>query len=94
MGRWSNIEELEESLTLEELELIVKASREKEYRLMRFYAAFKGVDLEEDEKKEREEAFERAQRRANAKLAGKSGDEIDRELDIAEFGDFGLEVEI
>lgn len=93
MGKWKNIEELEECLTLEELELIIKASREKEERFMKFYAAFKGVDLDESDREEAEERFKKAQRRAEARLAGLSDEEIEAQQEISEFADFGLEVE-
>ena len=92
-GRWKNIEELEESLTLEELELIVKSSREKEHRLMKFYAAFKGVNIDEEEKEDVQDRFERAQRRAEARLAGLTEEEIEQAEEQSSFADFGLEVE-
>ena len=95
IGTWKNIEDLEESLTMEELELIVKSSREKEHRMMRFYAAFKGVDLDDNSKEEQENAFDRAKRRANARLSGKTDEEeINASAEKSSFEDFGFEVEV
>lgn len=92
-GPWKNIEEMEESVTLEELELRVKASREREHRMMKFYAAFKGVDLDEGNKQDSAEVFERAQRRAEARLLGKTDDEIDKHEELSAFADLGIEFE-
>lgn len=93
IGTWKNIEDLEDHLTLEELELIVKSSREKEHRMMKFYAAFKGVDLDEGSKEEAAEVFARAQRRAEARLQGKTDEEINKHEEIASFAEFGIEFE-
>lgn len=80
LGLWRNIEDLENSLCLEELEAIIKASREKEHRHQKFMAALKGIDLDEnDEAKER---FEAVKRRAEARMTGKS----EEQLELAEFG--------
>lgn len=78
LGKWKNVEELEEVLTLEELEAIIKASREQEYRAQKFAAALKGVDLDEGES-DAQERFEKAKRRAEAKLTGKSEEAIELE---------------
>lgn len=48
-GHWKNFDELEESLSINELNALVKALREKEERSMKFHAAINGVDLEEKE---------------------------------------------
>lgn len=60
---------------------------------MKFYAAFKGVDLDEGNREDAEERFKKAQRRAEARLAGLSDEEIGKNEEISEFADFGLEVE-
>ena len=92
LGIYKNIAELERELTLPELELLVKASREKEHRLMRFYGFFKGVDIDEGSGESAKERFEAIQRRAEARLAGVPEDEIDQKGEPS-FEDFGIEVE-
>ena len=49
LGHWKNFDELESSLSLEELVVIVEALRKKDNDDKRFTAAVNGVDLEEDE---------------------------------------------
>jgi hypothetical protein len=44
-----SIEQLEESISLPELEMIIKAQRDKERRRDKFVAAMKGIDLDEHE---------------------------------------------
>ena len=83
LGSWKNIEELEEALNLNELQAIVKAGREKEHRIMRFYGLFKGVDID---KSNTEERYNEVVKRAEARLRGKTVDEM-------EFEDFGIDVE-
>lgn len=91
LGTWRNVEDLEECLSLPELDAILKASYERERRAQRFYAAFKGVDLDEDAKNDAQEAFDRVNRRAQAKLQGISEDDVDK-LQTADV--FGLEFEV
>jgi hypothetical protein len=49
-GHWKNFDELESSLSINELNALVKALRDKEYREMKFHAAMNGVDLDEGDK--------------------------------------------
>jgi hypothetical protein len=46
LGLWKNIEDLENSICIEELELIVSASRDREMREFRFAASLKGIDID------------------------------------------------
>ena len=55
LGHWKNFDELESSLSVEELSAILDASREKEKRGNKFLAAINGVELEEEENKEVED---------------------------------------
>lgn len=55
LGHWRNFDELESSLSVEELSAILDASREKEKRGNKFLAAINGVELEEEENKEVED---------------------------------------
>lgn len=70
---------------MEELELVIKAQREKEERLMTFYASFKGVDLRNN-KKQNQDKFDEVKRRAEAKLQNRSVEEL-------EYDDLGIEFE-
>lgn len=90
-GSWKNFGELEESVNLDELNLLLKTSREMRKDDQRFYAAFKGVDLDKEDSQTTEEAFQRVQQRAQARLRGVSVEEIERMSD----GEmFGLEFEV
>lgn len=68
-GGWKNIIEMEDTLTVDELYLLVEAIHRKESRHNKFMAALNGVDLD---KESGESDFERVQIRAQAALAGKS----------------------
>ncbi len=72
--------------------MLIKAGREKEHRMMKFYAAFKGVDLDEEDKQAAQERLNAVKRRANARLRGASEEEIEKASE-AGFADFGMEVE-
>jgi hypothetical protein len=73
MGNWSNIQEMEATLTLEELYLLIDAMRRREHEHKRFLGLLQGVDI--DEGKEEAE-FERIKMKAEADLAGKSEEEF------------------
>lgn len=49
LGHWKNFDELESSLSVEELSAILDASREKEKRGNKFLAAINGVELEDEQ---------------------------------------------
>ena len=71
---------MEESLSLEELNAIVEAVYKREKRNNKFFAALKGIDL--DEGSDTKERFDEVKRRAEARLQGKS----EEELEMSEFG--------
>lgn len=73
MGSWKSISEMEESITLEELYLLVDAMYRKEHRQNKFAAALKGVDLDEGQESE---DFERIKLKAQADLAGRNEEEF------------------
>lgn len=83
-GSWSSFDHLEESLTLDELMLLYKECHKKVDQDRKFAASLKGIDLGNDNEEE-ESSFEEVERRAQAKLAGKS----ENELEFAEIG-FGF----
>lgn len=59
---------------------------------MKFYGMFKGVDIDEGKEGSAKDRFEKAQRRAAARLAGKTEEEIENEGEVS-FEDLGIEVE-
>lgn len=87
LGVWKNIEELENSINLDELQAVLEAGREKEQRHNRFMAAINGIDLDKENKNNAQAKFDEVQRRVEAQLTGKSEKAI--ELDV-----FGLDIEI
>ena len=50
LGHWKNYDELESSLSLDELMATLNAAREKDHRDKKFLAAMQGVDLDEESK--------------------------------------------
>ena len=67
-GSWTSFEEVEESLTLAELNKVVEGIRDQEDRYIRSFAAIMGVEMGEAEKKnEQETAKDRIQRRLREK---------------------------
>ena len=82
LGQWKNFAEIEEALTLQELEAILEASREQRNEQNKFLAAIQGVDLDKANGESVQDRFDAVKRRAEAKLSGRS--EI--ELEYAEFG--------
>lgn len=86
-GNWKNLIEVEEELTLEELELILTKSRDAEYDRQRFAAGLKGVNLDEVAAESQAESFDDVRRRADAKLSGKS------EAQLA-FEEIGIDIDV
>ena len=48
LGHWKNFDELESSLSLEEIQALLEASRKKNYEDKKFLAAVNGVELDEE----------------------------------------------
>lgn len=82
LGIWKSIDELEENITLQELEKILDASREKKHQENKFMAALKGINIDEDVNAK--DKFDEVSRRAEARLSGKSTEEL-------EFASFGID---
>ena len=94
IGPWKSFEELEENVSLNELQLIVKAIYEQEHRAFRRAASLKGIQLDDEPASEDAQTrFERAQERANKRLSGMSDEEIARSDESAEFGQLGFALE-
>jgi hypothetical protein len=87
LGIWKSVEELEMNISLNELEAILDAAADQEYRRNKFAAALKGVDLDAPSKEEAKAAVERARVRAQARLKGENPDH-------AELNDMGIDIEV
>lgn len=74
---------MELSLTLDELYAIIDAARDAEFRKMKFAAALKGVNL--DDNSEQEEKFQEMQYAAQAKAEGRTADQV-------KFEEYGIKV--
>ena len=48
LGQWKNFDELESSLSLEELTALLEISRKRSYEDKKFLAAINGVELEDE----------------------------------------------
>lgn len=82
-GRWNNLIEMEENLTLDELYLLLEAGHRATHDKRRFLAAMQGVDLDAGIE---DTSFRDVELRAKAELAGKSEQEYVFDL-------IGIEVE-
>lgn len=65
MGNWKSFDELEETLTIDEVNAIIEAQEESRKVDQRFAAALKGIDLDKSEKGA---DFKDIKARADAKL--------------------------
>lgn len=54
LGRWKNYDELEDSLTIEELLTTIEAIRERENNQRKFDAAMQGIDLDAETERPRD----------------------------------------
>lgn len=79
IGIYKTFEELEDSLTIEEMNLILKADREKEERHFRVLAAVNGIEYGGNEAETAEEAVERLRRAAEAEAQGVSEEQYELE---------------
>lgn len=82
LGIYKTFEELEDSLTLEEINLLLKADKKKEERLFGVLAAVNGIEYgsgEEAGTETAEEAMERLRRNAQAQQEGKTEEQVDLE---------------
>ena len=80
---WKNLDELEDNITLDEMEAIISTIRDKQERDQKFLAAIQGINL--DESGEASSEFEDVERRVRARLAGKSEEEVG-------FEEFGIAI--
>jgi hypothetical protein len=82
---FKNFDELEDNLTLHELEVLLVKARDVEREKQRFAASLKGINLGDDTQEKREEALARIAARVNARLAGVTEEEY-------EFSELGIQV--
>lgn len=75
LGIWKDFEDLEASLTLQELTAILEAKRDKDYQDKKFLAALQGVDLDEQSGKKEEDPWEAMKARVFS--GGKAADADD-----------------
>lgn len=75
LGIWKDFEELESSLSLQELTAILEAKRDKDYEDKKFLAALQGVDLDEKTGKKDEDPWEAMKARVFS--GGKTSDAND-----------------
>lgn len=75
------------NINLEELRVILDAARERDYRNQRFMAAIQGIDIDKGAKDEAKNRFEEVKQRVEARLQGKSQEQM-------EYDNLGLDVEI
>lgn len=87
LGIWKNVEDLELSISLNELEMILDAARDLEHRRNKFAAALKGIDIDAPTQEESKAAFERARVRADAVLKGVNPEH-------AEYEAMGIDIEV
>lgn len=74
IGHWKNFEELEDNISIPELEQILESSRDVKRRDQVFLAAIQGIDLDKNTK---DTSFEDVKRRAEAKLRGVSEEQVE-----------------
>lgn len=84
LGIWKNFEEMEENLTIAELETLLESKRDADFQKNKFMAALKGIDL--DEPTTDAPTFDEIKRRADAKNRGVSAEAL-------EFAEIGIGIE-
>lgn len=70
LGIWKNFDELESSISMPELMLILESTRELDYNEKKFLAAMQGVDLDETSGKKDEDPWEAMKARVASQTSG------------------------
>ena len=70
LGIWKNFDELESSISMSELMVILESTRELDYSEKKFLAAMQGVDLDEQTGKKEEDPWEAMKARVAAQVSG------------------------
>lgn len=74
LGNWKNFKEMEESLTLDELYLLIKTQNDVDYTRRKFDAAIQGIDLEEET--EDTSSFDAVREQADAILGNVTEEQV------------------
>lgn len=92
LGHWSNYEELEANLTIDELNATLDAMRRREFERMKFEAAIhKGIDISDPNQESAEDRFNRVKLRAEARrLAGGDESNIEHVEDALVLSEIGI----
>lgn len=93
VGPWKNFEELEESINIDELNLILKAAHEREHRHTKVLAALKGIDIDKADSESAKSKFEKAQLRAQARIAGITEEEMEEQKQVQTLTSWGFKME-
>jgi len=96
LGIWKNYEELEETISLDELNAILAAGRERDMRHWKFQASLKGIKIDDEETDNQpletgEEALERIKRRAALKAHGVDETKARREMEREDLSELGID---
>lgn len=92
MGNWKSLVEMEECLTLQELNALVEGSQKREKRHNEFMAAIQGIDITEDEQPEEGvKSFEEIKREAEAIRRGITIEEAARLEEKESFSEIGID---
>jgi hypothetical protein len=70
LGIWKNFDELESSISMSELMVILESTRELDYNEKKFLAAMQGVDLDEQSGKTKEDPWEAMKARVASQISG------------------------
>lgn len=83
-GAWKSIAEMEESISIDELNALLDAHRLAVFQQQKFTAALKGVDLGEPQSAGGGKTFEDIQREVEQEIFGSSN--LNEKQDLAQFG--------
>lgn len=89
-GPWRNFDELEDNLSIPELNAIIEAIHDREFRLMKFQAGLKGIDIGGSGSGSK---FEEIEQRAADRIAAENAKLAGTELEAAELASIGMAFE-
>lgn len=86
LGRWKNIDELEECLSLPELDLVLSYKRKQDQQDKKFMAAIQGIDLDKHMEDDVQSRIDAIKHRVAVQLAGSEEALEQEELSALGFG--------
>lgn len=86
LGIYKSFEELENHLTIDEMNLLLKAGAKKEERLHRVLAAVNGIKWDDHAEDSAEDVVERLKKKADAAVSGWTDEQIELEEMGIKFG--------